>query len=49
MTEPPNPNPEEGSPVADRAAESVARLVLSLVPVLGPALAEAVGYARSLA
>lgn len=34
--------------VPDRAAESAARLVLSLVPVLGPALAEAVGFARSV-
>jgi hypothetical protein len=42
------PEPEEGSPVADRAAEATARLVLSLVPVLGPALAEAVGFARSM-
>jgi hypothetical protein len=48
LTDPTNLDPEDGSPVADRAAESVARLVLSLVPVLGPALAEAVGYARSV-
>jgi hypothetical protein len=48
VTEPPTPDPEEESPVADRAAESAARLVLSLVPVLGPALAEAVGFARTV-
>ncbi len=47
MTNPPQ-DPEEDSPAFDRGAESAARLVLALVPVLGPVLAEAVGYARSV-
>lgn len=44
----PTADSDDGSPVADRAAESAARLVLALVPVVGPVLAEAVGYARSV-
>ncbi len=39
--------PADETPVADRLAESTARLVLSLVPYLGPILAEAVGLART--
>lgn len=36
------------TPFPDRVAESTARLVLSLVPYVGPILAEAVGFSRTL-
>jgi predicted DNA-binding transcriptional regulator len=36
------------TPVPDRVAESTARLVLSLVPYVGPILAEAVGFTRTV-
>src|SRR6266850_6364549 len=41
-------NSHDGSPTFDRGAESAARLVLALVPFVGPVLAEAVGYSRSV-